>query len=244
MKPTALVLIHDVMPATLPDVQRCLALLRQYGIDRAALLVVPGAGWDEAGVATLRAPAGAGHELVAHGWFHHTEPSRPYHRLHAAVLSRNVAEHLALDGEGIIALTHRSRDWFEAQALPVPEAYIPPAWALGRLRGRALGRQPFAVLETLRGLHLRTRDGDYRFAPLPLLGFEADTALREEMLGHWNRLQLRRARREGRPLRIAVHPRDPDLRLGHQLRAVLGLGWTPLSYAALAPAEEAGHLCA
>ena len=67
MKPTALVSVHDVMPDTLPAVQGCLALLAQFGISRAALLVVPGAGWDDAGVAVLRELADAGHELVANG---------------------------------------------------------------------------------------------------------------------------------------------------------------------------------
>jgi predicted deacetylase len=244
VKPKALLSIHDVMPATLPAVSRCLALLRQHGIDRTSLLVVPGADWGEDGRRTLREFADAGHEFVAHGWHHHTRPRGPYHRAHATLLSRNVAEHLALDQQGIIELIHRSRYWFAEQQLPVPAAYIPPAWALGRLRGRALARQPFTVLETLRGVHMREDDDSYRFMALPLVGFEADSPLREVLLGHWNRLQLRRARRLGVPLRIAIHPQDPELRLGHQLRAVLGLGWTPVPYGALAAAPDRPPLCA
>ncbi|KGE03566.1 DUF2334 domain-containing protein [Pseudohaliea rubra] len=244
MKPTALVSVHDVMPDTLPAVQGCLALLAQFGISRTALLVVPGAGWNDTGVAVLRELAGAGHELVAHGWTHHTVPRTAYHRTHAALLSRNVAEHLALDRGGAIALTYRSRDWFLERDLPAPHTYIPPAWALGRLRGSAREEQPFAVLESLRGVHLRDAAGTFRFVSLPLAGFEADTRLRAEFLGKWNRLQLRQARRRGRPLRIAVHPRDPELLLGQQLRAVLGLGWTPLTYAALCPVQGAVALCA
>jgi predicted deacetylase len=244
MKPTALVSVHDVMPQTLPAVQGCLALLAQFGINRAALLVVPGAGWDDAGVAVLRELADAGHELVAHGWVHRTDPRSAWHRTHAALLSRNVAEHLALDRGGAIALTQRSRDWFTGRGLPEPQTYIPPAWALGRLRGSALQAQPFPILESLRGVHLREAAGAYRFVSLPLVGFEADTRLRAEVLGKWNRLQLRQARRRGRPLRIAVHPRDPELHLGRQLRAVLGLGWTPISYASLCPVQGAAALCA
>ncbi len=243
MKPTALVSVHDVMPETLPAVQGCLGLLAEFGIDRTALLVVPGAPWDAAGVAVLEELAASGHELVAHGWVHRTEPRTAYHRTHAALLSRNVAEHLALDRAGAVALTHRSRDWFADQGLPTPRTYIPPAWALGRLRGGALAEQPFPVLESLRGVHLRDAAGDHRFVPLPLVGFEADTRLRAGVLGRWNRLQLRLARRRGRPLRIAVHPRDPELQLGQQLRAILGLGWTPLTYASLCPSEGSAALC-
>jgi predicted deacetylase len=236
MKPAALISLHDVMPGTLPAVSRSLALLRAHGIERTALLVVPGASWDAESLDQLRSLAEAGHELVAHGWYHSTRPRRPLHRAHALLLSRNVAEHLALDRAGILALMRRSHDWFARQSLPLPEAYIPPAWALGHLRTGDLESQPFRVLETLRGVRLRQPDGRFVLAPLPLLGFEADTALRAEVLGSWNRLQLRRARRGGQILRIALHPHDERLRLADQLQAVLALGWTPVSYAALAPA--------
>lgn len=244
MKPKALLSIHDVMPETLAAVHRCLELLRRHGVERSALLVVPGAGWSPPDLRALRALADAGHELLAHGWHHRTQPSGLYHRLHAACFSRDVAEHLALDTAGISALMARSRGWFEAQGLPVPAGYVPPAWALGRLRGTALAGQPFAVVETLRGVYLRGAEEDFRFTPLPLVGFEADTALRAALLGRWNRLQLRRCRRLGLPLRIALHPGDPDLRLADQLRAVLALGWTAVPYAALAGDGDAPVLCA
>lgn len=234
MKPAALISVHDVMPETLPAVQESLALLAEQGIDRCALLVVPGAGWGDASLAELHRIAACGHELVAHGWLHRTRPRSPWHRVHAGLISRNVAEHLALDRAGIVELMQRSARWFADNDLAVPATYIPPAWALGRLRSADLVSTPFAVIETLRGLRVRTPDGRFHFEALPLVGFEADTPLRAEVLSNWNRLQLRRARRLGRPLRIALHPHDHQLHLARQLRAVLALGWTPLSYAATA----------
>lgn len=234
MRPAALISVHDVMPSTLPAVQESLGLLAAHGIQQCALLVVPGAAWGAAELEQLRTLVAQGHELVAHGWVHHTYPRGAWHRVHAGLLSRNVAEHLALDRTGIVALMQRSAAWFSNNGLPVPTTYIPPAWALGRLRPEDLRQTPFTVVETLRGLRLRADDASFRLEPLPLLGFEADTALRAELLSNWNRLQLRRARRLGRPLRIALHPQDHRLFLAQQLRAVLALGWTPISYAAAA----------
>jgi len=238
MKPAALISVHDVMPDRLSAVQASLTLLAEYGIERCALLVVPGAGWRGETLQVLHQLAAQGHELVAHGWLHQTRPRGPWHRVHAGLISRNVAEHLALDRSGIVRLMQRSANWFAEQGLPIPDTYIPPAWALGRLRSDDLLQTPFTVVETLRGLRVRSAEQGFRFEALPLVGFEADTPLRAEVLSNWNRLQLRRARRLGRPLRIALHPFDQQLHLGRQLRAVLALGWTPLSYAAAADRLE------
>ena len=215
----ALLSIHDVMPETLDRVERILELCEAAGTPPVTLLVVPGRAWQAEDIDRLRTWQQAGHELAAHGW-HHRIPhyGGVYHRLHSAVLSRNVAEHLALSPEDVVALMTRSHAWFARHGLPAPSLYVPPAWALGRLPAGAFSRLPFARIEVLRGL-IELPAG--RLEALPLVGFEADTAWRAAVLGGWNRLQQRRARARRRPLRIGIHPDDPDLRLGQQLRELL-----------------------
>ncbi len=226
--PAAVVSIHDVMPETLDDVEALLALCTGAGVPAVTLLVVPGRPWSDAHLARLAAMARAGHPLAAHGWRHGVDRyGGLYHRLHGALLSRRVAEHLALDEAGIAALMARSHAWFEAQGLPAPSLYVPPAWALGWVSPGTLRSLPFRRVEVLRGV-LEVASG--RLEPLPLVGFEADTPVRAAVLGAWNRAQTAAARRRGRPLRIGIHPGDLRLRLAGPLRALLGRPFRYLDY--------------
>ena len=224
----ALFSIHDVMPETLSSVAELLDAFRRQCLPLPALLVVPGRAWRDEDLAWLRAWAADGAELVAHGWHHETQPRRLYHRLHAAVLSRNVAEHLALDAEGVCELMRRAHRWFETHGLAAPQTYIPPAWALA-LPPERLTALPFRCVETLGGVFLVSNASVTR-QRLPLLGFEADTRLRAAVLRAWNRWQLRVARSTGHPLRIALHPRDHHLLLHEELMATLARRWGVLAY--------------
>lgn len=213
----ALVSIHDVMPDTIDRVQRILDWLDARGAPPPLLLVVPGKPWSTAGLQRLAAWNTEGCALAAHGWNHQTQPRKPYHRLHAALLSRNVAEHLDHGATGVVDLMRRSHAWFAQNGLPAPEVYVPPAWALGKVSSTALEALPFRVIETTRGLVF---PGAGRRI-LPLAGFEADTAWREAFLRRWNRAQSRRATRSGRPLRISIHPDDLELRLADQMDTLI-----------------------
>ena len=224
----ALVSLHDVMPETMDRVESILEWLGDLGIPPVTLLVVPGKPWSSGQIEGLRRLAGRGHVLAAHGWCHRTTPRGLRHRLHAAFLSRNVAEHLALDSAGILALLSRSHAWFAANGLPPPMLYVPPAWALGAIRPDDLARAPFRVIETTFGLiRPPARDradpptGKPRFERLPLTGYEADTAVRAAFLRRWNQSQVRKAARHGKPLRLSIHPDDPRLRLADQLECHL-----------------------
>ncbi len=223
----AIVSIHDLTPQTFARVERILDWLQARAVPPVALLVVPGRPWQPAQLQRLRQLAEAGHELAAHGWQHQTRPRRLAHRLHAALISRNVAEHLDLDSPNILALMQRARDWFPANGLPTPDCYVPPAWALGCIARRHLAQAPYRMIETTRGLiHLHAQPAD---APpisgtracscqnLPLTGYQADTPLRECFLRRWNAIQTRIAVRTRRPLRISIHPDDLQLRVADQL---------------------------
>lgn len=210
----ALVSIHDVMPETLSAVQRCLDACHEQDLYKVYLLVVPGRQWQPAQLQTLRRWLADGCEVVGHGWLHHCPRiSSPYHRLHSALISRNVAEHLTLDGDGILQLMQRCHAWFGEHELPTPSLYVPPAWALGRIDDRALAQSGFDHVETIKGIR-DVHTGQWRLGLL--LGYEADDALRQRVLGVWNRA-TRRLAAAGQPLRIGIHPHDPDLRLADEL---------------------------
>jgi predicted deacetylase len=232
----ALVSIHDLMPGTMDRVEELLALLGRIGVPPATLLVVPGLDWTNGQIGRLRALAAAGHELAAHGWVHRAgEVRRLDHWLHALLISRDVAEHLALEPAEIADLLTRSHGWFARNGLPAPDFYVPPAWALGRISAEALRRCPFARIETTGGV-LFPASGKRLL--LPLAGFEADTALRERFLRWWNRREEGRARRSGRPLRISIHPNDGRLRLAGEMEALLRKDWRFFRYGEVFPAGE------
>lgn len=234
----ALISVHDVMPETLPRVERLVEMLREHDHRAVTLLVVPGREWRGADLETLARWQGEGAELAAHGWYHEAATiRRPFHLLHAAVMSRRAAEHLSLGADAIAALMRRAADWFRDNGLDPPDSYVPPAWALGRIDRRALRDLPYRQIEVTRGM-IDVETG--RLWRLPLVGFEADTALREHFLRVWNGLQCRRARRASVPLRIGIHPHDPELRLGRDLRRLLAEDWQSLRYDAYAASRRTG----
>lgn len=224
----ALISVHDVMPETLPRVATLVGELQSRGHRAVTLLVVPGRCWDARGVDQLAAWQDAGIELAAHGWRHEaSEVRRSFHRLHAALISRRAAEHLALDVDHIAALMQAAHDWFVERDLVPPRSYVPPAWALGRIDPERLKRLPYCRIEVTRGF-LDPASGTLQ--RLPLAGFEADTALRAGFLRCWNRVQIERAYRIGLPLRVGIHPDDPQLRLAADLWDTLGMGWQSTCY--------------
>jgi predicted deacetylase len=197
-------------------VARILDWLRARTVPPVTLLVVPGRSWSEKDLQRLRELAEQGYEFAAHGWHHETTPRKLYHRIHAAMISKNVAEHLDLDSAGVLQLMIRSREWFRTNQLPVPHFYVPPAWALGPIAKADLLKAPFERIETTRGIIHLSR-GSHRFEKLPLTGYEADTPFREFFLRQWNAAQFRRAQAKGQQLRISIHPNDLELSLADQL---------------------------
>lgn len=211
----ALVSIHDVMPSTLDRVEHLLERCAHHGVDRITLLVVPGHDWSPAALDRLRGWQRSGHELAAHGWSHRApRPRTLHHHLHAALISRDCAEHLSRPRGELVELMRTSHAWFADHGLAAPSLYVPPAWALGRVHARDLAHLPYGHVETLAGL--RTPGGTRR---LPLIGYEADSAGRAFGLRTVN--ALGRALRGRRPMRIALHPDDASLRLAGDLEADL-----------------------
>lgn len=230
----ALVSIHDVMPETrsrVTDMLATLALPAQV----VTLLVVPGRQWSRDDLAWLHGLQAAGHPLAGHGWIHQCQPPVTlYHRLHSALLSRQVAEHLSLSNEGIVRLVQDCHDWFGRHGLTVSSLYVPPAWALGRLERSRYRALPFRYVETLSGV-LDTVTGQR--ARMPLVGFEADTGFRARFLALFNALSVARARNSSVPVRIGLHPFDLSCRLSRQIVPLLAQVNTFTTYDALTISE-------
>lgn len=211
----ATVSIHDVMPQTLPGINSLAELVPESHRPKVLLLIVPGLDWSPEQINTLKKLCDDGFSLAGHGWHHRTPHIRSvYHRLHSLFISRQVAEHLSYSRQELNDLLQRNYKWFEQQKLPLPETYVPPAWAMGKLTREDFKALPFRHYETTQGLYDSVTD---RFKRLPLVGFEADTWLRENFLRPWNALN-RRLASASKPLRISLHPYDLDYRLGKQLR--------------------------
>ena len=221
----ALFSIHDVMPSTLAATESIAQSLGDAGIHKVTLLVVPNTGWSADSLVRLRALCDRGAELAGHGWRHKIERIRDArHWLHSKFISRDVAEHLALDREGVIQLMQDCWDWFAGEALPMPSLYVPPAWAMGRATHADLDALPYDTYETLYGIY-DSRTG--RFARTPMVGFEADTPFRALACRTWNRINLASS---NAPLRFSIHPGDPDLLLGGDLEELIQRDWTDLYY--------------
>lgn len=219
--------IHDVMPDTLDDVEHIVSELGDLGFSTMTLLVVPGSGWTADSLQRLKALRGNGAEFAGHGWRHVAHDIRGlWHRVHGLLISRNVAEHLALSPSQIRSLIQKCYDWFAANDLPEPRLYVPPAWAMGRIDRHDLDQLPFRQYETLAGIY---DSGAARFRRTAMVGFEADTAFRALSCRFWNRLNLRAAG-TSKPIRVAIHPRDLHLLLADDLHGFLERGGQALSY--------------
>ena len=212
-----LISVHDVMPATRSDVCAVLDWLEERQVGPVVLLVVPGAGWTADGIRWLKSLEAAGHELAGHGWRHAIDRyGGLVHRVHGALISRRVAEHLALTSEGVAELVAQCHAWFVEAGLRPPRLYVPPAWAMGSLGRARLRHLPFAAYEDLGGF--RTAGGAR--IRVPVVGFESDRRWTVPFLRLFNRVARRRAASTGL-LRVAIHPGDLRLPMARDLAGLL-----------------------
>lgn len=231
MTTRAVASVHDVMPSTLDRVERILELLRRAGAETTTLLVVPGRKWSAGDLRRLERWGGAGHRLAGHGWSHRAPPPRGLrHRLHAALISRDRAEHLSRGREEVRGIVRRCHEWFERSGLARPDLYVPPAWALGPLTADDLRALPFRWYETLTGF-VDAASGTRKL--VPLVGFEADTPLRAAALRASNSANLGVARAWDRPVRVSLHPYDLELELARSPRTLLRRRWRWVDEAAV-----------
>lgn len=211
--------LHDVGPATMESSTELIDRLSAAGVHPVCILVVPCGDWTPSQIATLHAWQAAGHVLAAHGWTHTSlQPHTLHHRAHSLVFSRDAAEHLGRTGAEVRQIVEAGPRWFRAVGLEPPTLYVPPAWAMGNYALSQFEETPFDWVETLTGIYdVRAR----RMRRLPLVGFEADTAVRAGTLRALNACNQLMSRLTRRPLRIAIHPNDLRLRLSDDVLRLL-----------------------
>ena len=229
----AIISIHDCMPETMDKIQSILKWLKERNIPPVTLLVVPGKNWTENHLSLLQEYVQEGHTLAAHGWHHHTQPKKILHRIHSLILSKEVAEHLDLNQQGIFKLLNKSYQWFIQKKLPPPTLYVPPAWALGAINKKTLSKTLYKQIEVTRGLIHLNSNKKAQLQILPLTGYEADSPFRVRFLSKWNQLQQNQAQIKSLPLRISIHPNDLDLPIAWQLNQQIKSVQTFLNYSDL-----------
>jgi hypothetical protein len=229
LKHAALVSIHDVMPETLPKVWAIIRFLETRAVFPVTLLVVPGCQWSKNDINQLESLQADGYELAGHGWHHRVKSiASARHRLHGMLISRNEAEHLSLSTRDIADLIAECYSWFHQSGLAAPALYVPPAWAMGRIRKKELKALPFRFYETQTGIYDAARG---RMVYLPVTGYMADTHLRVKALKISS--LINRYFFPG-PSRIAIHPDDLNLNLSQDLKVHLARVQNFLSYPQIA----------
>ena len=213
-KQIVLISIHDVMPHNLNIINDILNKLKEnYNIQYATLLVVPGLNWTNDQLKQLSQYTKNGHELAGHGWIHKAKNIKSlYHKCHSLLISRDVAEHLALSKKELFILLDNCYKWFASVNLPTPTLYVPPAWALGNFNKQDIKKCPFTSIETLTGIHYNEKT-----IKTPLLGYEADTLFRQIMVTLSNNINKFIAKLTKKPIRLSIHPNDFNLLLKEQL---------------------------
>ena len=183
-------------------------LKNQFNIYKICILVIPGLEWKKGQIKKLRIWQYDGIEIAAHGWNHKAGPTKSlYHRIHSTIMSADCAEHLSKDSKKIFDMMKNSYDWFKQNGLQIPRLYVPPAWALGKIKIDDLSRLNFTHYECTTGVICNKK---YRF--VPLLGFEERTLLKALIRRFFNSLNYLMALFTG-IIRIAIHPDDFNLYL-------------------------------
>jgi len=204
--------LHDVSPLTRADCAAILAELRSLGVPATSLLVIPDhhrrasmladagfGGW-------LREQAGAGHEIVIHG-YHHQRTRRDGESLRAKATTRfytaDEGEFYDLDHASATALVTKARAEFQQLGVPTT-GFIAPAWLLSGEAESAL-RDLQCEYTTRLGSVLDLRTG--RTVASQSLVWSVRSAWRRQMSLAWNALLFRRLQTNSL-MRISIHPVD------------------------------------
>ena len=217
--------LHDVSPLTRPVFERMLAELKEWGVGRCSLLVIPdhhhrGHFLADAGFCRwLEGLAKQGHELVAHG-YHHQREVRPAEtwkeRMITSVYTKGEGEFYDLPHDAAAALLARAKAAFRPLDAPVPSGFIAPAWLLSVAANVAVREAGFRYTTYLTGVQ------DYRVEGG---GFIPARSLVYSPRNRWRRAcslvyvaGLARWLRQAPLLRLGLHP--PDYQHAHLWKQV------------------------
>jgi len=221
--------VHDASPATWNVLRGMDRVLRQAGVERYAMLVVPGMEGarldrDPGFCSWLRDLSGAGVDMVLHGLTHSggTECSRPVDRIRRALFTRGEGEFLCLPEEEAAVRLRRGLSLLEDALGHGVRAFTAPAWLYSRGALAALSRGGFRYAES------RWREWDpaagRTLLRSPVLNFAGGCPARRTAAALWVRAGCRILARAP-AVRLALHPADfgdPTVKAG-TVRVLEGL---------------------
>lgn len=209
--PALIVSIHDVSPLTQAAVEAMICDLKQAGVPRTSLLVIPNhhhkapMAEDASFQKWLQEKARNGHEVVLHGYFHKRPPSD------SGLASKLVTEHYtAGEGEFYDLTEEAARERLEkakaefAAAGFHPTGFIAPAWLLGDDAEKAVKKAGFGYTTRLKNF----KDlASGRETPSQSLVWSVRSGWRRRVSLWWNAWLA--GRLATNPLlRVGLHPPD------------------------------------
>lgn len=204
--------LHDVSPRTQAASADILRQLKEIGVRRCSLLVIPDHHRkghfreDPSFCEWLREQADAGHEIIAHGYFHQRAPRGNesfLQRLTTRVYTAGEGEFYDLDRDSAFDLAGRAVAELTDAGL-APRGFIAPAWLLSGGAKEALRDLGLAYTTLLGGI-VDLQGGAFHRSQS--LVWSVRSAWRRQCSLLWNALLFRRMAREPL-LRIAIHPVD------------------------------------
>lgn len=211
--------LHDVSPLTREVFAAMLRELAEVGVTKTSLLVIPdhhhrGHMLNDAGFCRwLEGLAGAGHELVVHGYYHQ-RPARgnetTRQRWITGVYTQGEGEFYDLSEEDAASLLTRAKEDFARLDAPTPRGFIAPAWLLSGAACRAVRDAGFSYTTYLTKVYDLAwtsygHGNDFIFSQS--LVYSCRNQWRRACSLWWNALLRRRLRRTPL-LRLGLHPPD------------------------------------
>ena len=214
-RPSLVVSIHDVSPATRDCTEEMLGDLGRVGVPVTSLLVIPDhhhrgkidenppfKGW-------LQDQVARGHEAVLHG-FHHLRPGRPCEGVATRLITRSYTagegEFYDLGREEAALLLRRGRESLQGCGIETT-GFIAPAWLLGSEAEEAVRNAGFeyttrigSVIDFKRGTEYQSRS----------MVYSVRAQWRRSVSLLWNEVlfQALHRVRKAQLLRIGLHPPD------------------------------------
>ncbi len=221
--------LHDVSPLTRPIFEPMIAELRELGVERTSLLVIPdhhhrGHMLADAGFCRwLETLARQGHELVAHGYYHQRAP-RPAEtwrqRAMTRVYTQGEGEFYDLGKDEAAGLLARAKDDFGKLDAPLPVGFIAPAWLLSDPAKEAVREAGFRYTTFLTGIEDFALGGG--FISAPSLVYSPRNRWRRVCSLAWN-AGLARWLGDAPLIRLGLHPPDyQHVNLWRQVRRITG----------------------